>query len=503
MACAWLISSAPAAGALTEGSRLSAVYDTILQARFDQVEAQLKQACPPAPAEACQALRVVSAWWQIQINPESKDLDARLNELAASSISASEAWTRREPQRAEAWFYLAASYAPLMQWRVLRGQRLAAAREGNKIREVLETALRLDPALDDALFGIGLYHYYADVAPAAAKILRFVLLLPGGDRARGLEEMLRARDRGELLKGEAAFQLQFVYLWYEGKPMEAIRILERLDMRYPNNPLFLRQIAGIHDSYFHDHPGGAATWRTLLERARAGRVYDAPRTESRARLGLAQELDAMFETDRAIDELKVVLSSRLDALPSGARARAHLMLGTAYDRLGQRDLAVQAYTAAMNAASQAEGREIRERANTAAHRKPDPQAAEAYRLSLDGWRALQRGATSDAERALTRAVTLAPSDTVARYRYARVLQARGDTALAREELEKVIAATPAAPAIVLTSALVESAHLLEASGDRARAVTRYQRTIEIGGGDPHARDDARRALTRLRPPAKK
>ena len=52
-------------------------------------------------------------------------------------------------------------------------------------------ALALEPQLDDAWFGIGLYHYYADVAPAALKLLRMLLLLPGGDRNQGLAEMLR------------------------------------------------------------------------------------------------------------------------------------------------------------------------------------------------------------------------------------------------------------------------------------------------------------------------
>ena len=65
-------------------------------------------------------------------------------------------------------------------------------REGNKIRESLERALKLDPSIDDAYFGIGLYHYYAGVAPAAAKLLRWFVFLPGGDRDAGLQEMLRA-----------------------------------------------------------------------------------------------------------------------------------------------------------------------------------------------------------------------------------------------------------------------------------------------------------------------
>ena len=51
------------------------------------------------------------------------------------------------------------------------------------------------PGLEDAYFGIGLYQYYADVAPTAAKVLRFFLMLPGGDKTEGLAQMLRARER--------------------------------------------------------------------------------------------------------------------------------------------------------------------------------------------------------------------------------------------------------------------------------------------------------------------
>ena len=288
LAIALVLLTPSAEAALTEPKRLAAVYDTILAAQFDRVEAQLKEACPPAPVEACQSLAVVALWWQILIAPESKALDRRLETMAAAAIAANEAWTKREPLRGEAWFYLAGSYGPLVQWRALRGQRLAAARDGNRIREALERALQLDPVLDDAHFGIGLYHYYADVAPAAAKILRWLLFLPGGDRVKGLHEMLQARQRGALLRGEADYQLHLIYLWYEHDPQRALELLQDLDARYAGNPLFMRRIAEVQFEYRRDRQSSVRAWRTLIDRARAGRVYDAQQTETRARAALAR-----------------------------------------------------------------------------------------------------------------------------------------------------------------------------------------------------------------------
>jgi tetratricopeptide (TPR) repeat protein len=443
--------------ALTEAGRLAAVYDTILAAKFDDAAAQLKNTCPPAPEEACQSLAVVSLWWQIQLDPESHLLDGRFTELAEKSVAASEAWTRREPSRGEPWFYLAGSYAPLVQWRVLRGERVTAAREGNKIREALERALALDPSLSDAYFGIGLYHYYADVAPAAAKFLRWMLFLPGGDRAKGLQEMLTARDRGELLRGEADYQLHLIYLWYEHDTPQALRLLEGLDRRYPTNPMFLQRIAEVESVYVHDEPASAAAWQKLIARTRSGEVGYQPRVaEVRARLGLATSLDAMYETDRAIDELQTVIDMN-PREPPGARARAGLLLDRATARM----------------------------------------AIEPYRLSIMGWRALERGALDQAETMLSRAVALAPLDAVAHYRYARMLQARGDSARARDALEEIIARRPLAPPIVLASTLVDYARFVEQGGDRARALAMYRDALNIVGGDPRAHEEASRAIKRL------
>jgi hypothetical protein len=177
--------------------------------------------------------------------------------------------------------------------------------------------------LQDAYFGIGLYHYYADVAPAALKIVRWLLLLPGGDRVQGLREMLQARERGELLRGEADYQLHWLYLWYEHTPEMAMTLLRNLDARYPSNPIFLQRIAEVHHEYFHDHRAAAATWKMLLARALA-QVSEARLAEVRARLGLAAELIDMSMPDRAIGHLTAVIALQPTA-PYSALALAQLL----------------------------------------------------------------------------------------------------------------------------------------------------------------------------------
>jgi tetratricopeptide (TPR) repeat protein len=213
---------------------------------------------------------------------------------------------------------------------VLRGERLAAARDAKKIKDALERALALDPGLEDAHFGIGAYHYYAAIAPTAAKILRWLLFLPGGDRERGLQEMLQARQGGVLLRGEADYQIHLIFLWYEQKPAQALEILERLDARYPTNPLFQRRIAEVQDDYFHDRPASEAAWQTVIDRARAGRVYDPPRAESRAHIGRARLLERSGDRTRAIESYRQALQV------AGIDARIRNEARAALNRLGER-----------------------------------------------------------------------------------------------------------------------------------------------------------------------
>ena len=406
-------------------------------------------------------LAATATWWRILLDPDSRALDQQFSTEVDRAIRSTEAWAAREPQNAEAHFYAGAAYAARVQWRVLREERLAAARDGKRIKQALERAIALDPDLDDAYFGIGLYQYYADVAPAAAKVLRFLLMLPGGDKTEGMARMQRARAQGTLLQGEADYQLQILYLWYERRADLAVELLESLRERYPGNPLFASQLADIQDRYLHDITASLASWRALLAAARDERVHEAGLAEAQARLGIAQQLEALAQTDLALEQLRAVLDAK-PAKPAGAMAAAYLALGEGEDRLGHHDAAVAAYRQAIAAAPAPDPQAIRQRAADRIRRAPDAVRAEAYRLSLEGLRKFEKGDLAGAESLLARSVLLDPKDGVARYRYGRVLQAKKEDAAALAAFEAAIRDVARLPA-------AHRRGRLPRSGARARA----------------------------------
>ena len=448
--------AAQPASSLTGAPQLRRAYDATFDARFDEVPALLTRPCPPAPPEACQVLDAVSLWWQIQLDPLSKAHDTQFQSKVDASIAATEAWAKREPKRAEASFYVGGAYGARAQWRVLRGERLGAARDGKRIKDSLERALALDPRLQEAYFGIGLYHYYADVAPTAAKVLRWLLWLPGGDKVQGMQEMLRARENSELLRDEADYQLHVIYLWYEKQPQRALNLLEGLRQRHPRHPLFLQLIAEVQDSYLHDLTASLRSWQALLDAAKARRVAYPELAETRARLGAALELDRLFETDAAIEHLRVVIAEKPSA-PFAAVAQAQRQLKQALDRMS------------------------------------DP----AYRLSIEGWRALERGDLAGAAQALTQSLTLKPDDPVTRYRRAQLLLAQKNDAEALGELEALIKARTTTPPTIYASACVDAARLYERQRATARAIDLYRTARGVFGADQRTIDAADRALARL------
>ncbi|MCX6545465.1 MAG: hypothetical protein NTV05_13780 [Acidobacteria bacterium] len=482
---------------LTNAQGLARAYNLVYDADFKAAEVELARACGPAPSEACDVVRAASLWWQIYLDLDNHSLDDTFLARVAETIRRCDQWTSREPERAEAWFYLGAAYGSRVQYHAQRFQFLAAARDGKRIKNALEKALSLDSQIQDANFGIGMYEYYADTAPAVFKFLRWLLLLPGGDKVNGLRQMVQTRNQGVLLKSDAAYQLHFIYLWYEKNPDGALELLEELRARHPHNPMFLLNVAQLHEIYRSDRIAALEAYRSLVDGARGGSLREAELAETWGRLGAADQLDALAESDRAVDELRLVLERR-PAKPFGAIARAHLGLGRAYDRLGWRDKAVAEFVAARVTAPPDDPLEVRKAASDGLSRTPDARTTEAYRLSLEGWRSFERGALGEAARQLDRAVALRPGDGVHRFRRGRVLEATGDRARALVDFEQALKARPAPPAPFVAGSFAGCGRLYEAAGDRARAISNYTWATRVGGADASTRAAATQALARLR-----
>ena len=491
------LAGGPPVKGLGDSVAVARAYALVYDADFSAADAELQKACGPAPREACHLIGAAAQWWRHYIDIDNHAQDQALQTRMAAVIDENEKWTAREPQRAEAWFFLGAAYGLRVQYHAEHAEYLAGARDGKHVKESLERCLSLDPDLQDANFGIGMYEYYADIVPAVFKWFRWMFALPGGDKAKGMIGMLQTRNLGLLMKDEAAYQLHYIDIWYEKKPEAALDLLAELRTRHPHNPMFIRNAADVHDTYRGDHTSALAEYRLLIDGARTGSLREPDLAAAWGHLGAAEQLEALAESDRAIDEARAVLDARA-LRPYGVMARALWVIGRAADHLGWRDQAVAAYRVVQSTAPAADPGRIRKAADEGVSRAPDKTMTEAYRLSVEGWRAFERGAAEEAITKLDRAVQLQAADGVHRWRRGRVLLARGDGARALTDFERVTQARPLPPAPMLAGAFLECGRMYESAGDRARAASSYEWATKVRGVDAATRTAAATALTRLR-----
>ena len=260
--------------------------------------------------------------------------------------------------------------------------------------------------LDDAYFGIGLYQYYADVAPAAAKVLRFLLMLPGGDKTEGLARMQRARARGRAAPGRSRLPA--------ADPLSLVREARRPRGRAPG----VARTSAIRAT--RCSPPSSPTSRTATSTTsppasrRGARCWPRRATaastrpgvaETQARLGIARQLEAL-PPDRPRARTAARRARR--AGRRGRRARwppPTSRSAKAEDRLGHRDAAVAAYRLAVAAGPVARpaGDPAAAPAIASGARRMRVRA-EAYRLSLEGLRRSRRG-TSPAPSRCSRAAS--------------------------------------------------------------------------------------------------
>jgi tetratricopeptide (TPR) repeat protein len=120
----------------------------------------------------------------------------------------------------------------------LRGDHLAVAHTGVKGREHFLRALEIDPQSGDALTGVGLYNYLADVLSPFAKVLRFFMGIPGGSKKQGIRQLETAMNTAELTAVEARFYLARNLRNFDGQYERGAQLLEPLVAQYPDNPVF-------------------------------------------------------------------------------------------------------------------------------------------------------------------------------------------------------------------------------------------------------------------------
>jgi hypothetical protein len=196
--------------------------------------------------EACEIKwNMVDAWKRPKLPAD--DTYLALTDKGASLADARIA----QSDSAEMQFYAGMAWALRARLMGLREERRATARAGVRAREHFLRCLELDPEMTDAYAGLGLYNYYADTLSAMAKVLRFFMGIPGGDKKEGIRQLQIAAERGTVTRAGARFYLAKNLRTYDLDYARSIEIMTPLVAEYPQNPIFQLILADTHAKLNH------------------------------------------------------------------------------------------------------------------------------------------------------------------------------------------------------------------------------------------------------------
>jgi hypothetical protein len=233
----------------------------LMDGEFDEaipVFHQVEQTAPESPLGY--VLEADANWWKIYltegnlIDPDVFEAlseavtpyDADFQRLSNLATQKAEAQIHSHQDEARAHLYEGFAYALESRLEALRDQALATARAAKKMRSLSLTALKLDPTLYDADLGVGIYNYFEATLPGYVKMLRFLILLPGGNRELGLQQLQTAADKGEITRGEAQFHLAKNFSRNnERQYARSLEILQAMTREYPDNPLWKLLLGGL------------------------------------------------------------------------------------------------------------------------------------------------------------------------------------------------------------------------------------------------------------------
>ncbi len=173
-----------------------------------------------------------------------KEMDDFLAAMRGVTSSAEQQLTRA-PDDADLLLFLGMAWGSKAMIDGLRGNYLSALEAIKLTRQYFERCLQHQPTRHDVYYGLGLYDYtLSRVSWFFRPIVR--LVLPSGDRDRGLQELILASERGTATKMLAKFALLQTYAGLEKDYRRALPLAEELLRRFPGNPELYFQAALIY-----------------------------------------------------------------------------------------------------------------------------------------------------------------------------------------------------------------------------------------------------------------
>ena len=189
-------------------------------------------------------LMAISYWWRIEINVDNKRYDNIFIQYLDRANAKAEKMLNQNPRNKEAAFFLAAGHGFQGRLYSERKSWTKATFAGKNALKYMEMSRGEEEFNPELLLGDALFNYFSVWIPENYPLLKPVLaLFPKGNKKLGLTQLEKVASNAFYTRVEAQYFLFRLYGSEEKRPEDALRIVEYLHEKFPNNPYFHRSYA--------------------------------------------------------------------------------------------------------------------------------------------------------------------------------------------------------------------------------------------------------------------
>lgn len=321
----------------TIDAEVAAVIDRFYDLEFDAAMAGAEKLAADFPGHPVGPFYRSIVYYQkfLAEEPKSEETLEHFRQSSEEAVAAADALEKKDPAQGHYYTGIARGFRA----RVLAAQKryFKAVPEAMRSVKHLKKAVELDPGLEDAYLGLGMYHYFTARIPAGAKPFAYLIGAGWGDREKGLEYLHRTAEKGGPARMEARSMLSSVYA-LEGQWDKAEAYLRELAAKYRRNPLYRMRLVYVlarqkrwKDVLVEADPKGA--WLSRVPETLRGVAL---------RPAVYRSAEALLMLGRAAEAEKLL--AQLPARSgNGLQDYVKLRQANLMDLSGHRDQAVAAY----------------------------------------------------------------------------------------------------------------------------------------------------------------
>lgn len=443
--------------------------DLLHTGRFREAAATFETVSKRSPGDPeGPLLEGLTTWWRLLDNPKDTQLlETLLAHLEEATRRGEALEGTRDAQRGRilggtAQMLAAQTQASLKDYFAAG----SAARRGHKL---LEAAIEADPGAADAGFAMGAYKYFAARMSWIVRLLRFVIMLPGGSEEEGLAALQKAAGGGKFFATESNLLLAYIYSSDDENDMRrGLGYLDAARRSVKDSPLLDVVQSRFLFSLGELSQAESAARRSLEASEKLQGVAAQVPALARLRLGLALYYE--YRPSESLDAIAPLLAGGRELLPEGS--------ADTLDSLAARlesDLARAVETQGTEEPDANGG------AGTPAVKRLAAAPVPADPNGLHAIAKLREGDARSAVETLKGVVDARPNDMVSRYHLARAYEAAGESEKAVALLGVVTGPDARIPKTLRGWALIRLGVAEAARGRLAEARAYYDEASKLSG----------------------